>query len=521
MTGGIGATSIVAQRDTRRRAKENHEYRKAGSSRLIYWIGIAVFSWYAVRAQIQSITIDEADTYLVWVARTEPSHWLPGSNNHVLNSLLMRATSTVFGVNHLGIRLPALLGAATYLAACVILCQLLFSDRVMRAAVFITLACNPFVADYMVAGRGYSLALACLALEFVCGARILEDVRQGHHYSQVNRLLAVCSLCAGLGFSANFSFAFVHAAALGFIVLLVLRQRWSLRALMLATVPGAIAVLMTCSSILAGWRNVELIYGAQKISEMLKSVYQASFGDLNRFIVNPVLLPWLRKAPALLVTLLLACSAAVLLLVWRSRRAGAYPEREPALAFATLAAAVLAATLAAHAGMHYVAGFLLPMGRTALFIAFLVPLIAGCAAELRLGRAVPILRYAPTGLKWVMTACAVYFLMSGRLTYFREWRFDADCRQTYDHLAYYYGKFGISTIESSWKYRSCLEFYSAASGAEDFHFVDRGDRNSGGQRAYVLSWLDEEAFIRREDLAVRYRGPRSDVVIAIDPKLTK
>src|SRR5271165_4913848 len=78
--------------------------------------------WAVARACVQSITIDEADTYLVWVARHDPSHWSPASNNHILNSLLMRFFTAVFGPFHLTVRAPALLGAALYIAAAYLLC---------------------------------------------------------------------------------------------------------------------------------------------------------------------------------------------------------------------------------------------------------------------------------------------------------------------------------------------------------------------------------------------------------------
>ena len=60
--------------------------------------GTAIFAllWAVARACVQSITIDEADTYLVWVARRDPAHWQAASNNHVLNSLLMRLFTSVF-----------------------------------------------------------------------------------------------------------------------------------------------------------------------------------------------------------------------------------------------------------------------------------------------------------------------------------------------------------------------------------------------------------------------------------------
>src|SRR5881227_3371929 len=89
--------------------------------------GTAIFAfvWAVARACVQSITIDEADTYLVWVARPNPSHWEAASNNHVLNSLLMRLSTSVFGLSHLSVRAPALLGAAIYILMSLALCRLL------------------------------------------------------------------------------------------------------------------------------------------------------------------------------------------------------------------------------------------------------------------------------------------------------------------------------------------------------------------------------------------------------------
>ena len=87
--------------------------------------GTAIFAllWAVARACVQSITIDEADTYHFWVAPHGPSHWQAASNNHVLNSLLMRLFISVFGVSHLSVRAPALLGAALYIFAAYLLCR--------------------------------------------------------------------------------------------------------------------------------------------------------------------------------------------------------------------------------------------------------------------------------------------------------------------------------------------------------------------------------------------------------------
>src|SRR5260370_34536046 len=97
--------------------------------------------------------------YLVWVARHDPSHWQGASNNHILNSLLMRLFTSVFGVSHLSVRAPALLGAALYIGAAYLLCRKLTPDLRVQWPVFVCLVYNPFVFDHLVAARGYALAL--------------------------------------------------------------------------------------------------------------------------------------------------------------------------------------------------------------------------------------------------------------------------------------------------------------------------------------------------------------------------
>ena len=131
--------------------------------------------WMIARAAVQSITIDEADTYLVWAARPDPSHWEPGSNNHILNSVLIRLTTSVFGPSHLTMRAPALLGGIVYVLVCCWLSVTLMRARVLCWALFVCLVFNPFAFDYLVAARGYSLAIAFLT----CAIALLIAMQSG------------------------------------------------------------------------------------------------------------------------------------------------------------------------------------------------------------------------------------------------------------------------------------------------------------------------------------------------------
>src|SRR5262249_3905514 len=96
---------------------------KAIRSRLIL-AGVAAFAmaWAISRAAIQSITIDEAMTYNIFVHNG--LLFRAHTNNHILNSLLMYMCTKVLGVSQFTARLPALIGAALYITAVYRLCRL-------------------------------------------------------------------------------------------------------------------------------------------------------------------------------------------------------------------------------------------------------------------------------------------------------------------------------------------------------------------------------------------------------------
>lgn len=164
--------------------------------------GVFVMLWMIARAHAQAITIDEAESYLVWIARPDPSHWVPAASNHLLNSMLSRLFTTIFGASHLTVRLPALIGAAIYTCAAYSLCRLLTREALLQWLVFVCLVWNPFVLDYLVAARGYSLAVGFLMFAIAIAARYQRE-RDGQFPSPIIPC-ALCSISASLSFAANF-----------------------------------------------------------------------------------------------------------------------------------------------------------------------------------------------------------------------------------------------------------------------------------------------------------------------------
>src|ERR1017187_3009590 len=177
-------------------------------------ISTALFAlaWAVARAATQSITIDEADTYLSWVYRPGQL-WAQVSNNHILNSLCMLLSTSLFGLSEITVRLPALIGAALYVAAALYLTSLMASNRALRWALFVCLIYNPFVFDFFVAARGYSMAAAFLVWALAIPAGALIGKIEGAERSLLRACIA-SSLCAAVSFAANFAFAFADGAVL-------------------------------------------------------------------------------------------------------------------------------------------------------------------------------------------------------------------------------------------------------------------------------------------------------------------
>jgi hypothetical protein len=88
----------------------------------VYFLGavlVAVLTMNVYRAYTQCITIDEAFSYRMFV-RAPFRDMLKryDANNHVVNTLLEKATTRLFGASEFTLRIPSLLGGALFLFAC-------------------------------------------------------------------------------------------------------------------------------------------------------------------------------------------------------------------------------------------------------------------------------------------------------------------------------------------------------------------------------------------------------------------
>ena len=307
---------------------------------------VAAWVWIVWRAVTQSITIDEATTYLVFASRDFPGVFVPANNNHLLNTLVMWVATHALGTSHLTVRLGALIGATIYLGSVVVVVRRIGGGLLVEWPLLACLVFNPVMGDFLVAARGYGLAVGFL-MAGIAAAGI----------DRVRLRCAVCSLCAGLCFVSSFAFAFAAAA------MLVVLFFWRLeRRVLWSVLPGLAVTLLVAGWTLAHWPAGELWFGSHSLDEMTTSLTLPSLTRPDPQVIGAAAFrafeavkPWLIVLSGVIILLFL-----------------------PTLdILGRVYGAILALTLAAHLGSFWIFGLLLPKERTGLFLIPLLTLVVG------------------------------------------------------------------------------------------------------------------------------------------------
>src|SRR5579864_1501697 len=195
--------------------KMSHPPYRIGAQALL----VGLFAVCVYRAITQSIVYDEALTWELYISGPVSNIFhLYDANHHFLNTVLVRLSTALLGVSEWSMRLPALAGAALYFTACYRLARTAFGDGFSMLLAVTLATLNPFVLDFMVAARGYGLALAL----WMYAAALLLDAFSRQAYSKREMLVAGVTLA--LSVTANLVFV-LPAAALAGTALYFIRQR--------------------------------------------------------------------------------------------------------------------------------------------------------------------------------------------------------------------------------------------------------------------------------------------------------
>jgi hypothetical protein len=376
----------------------------------------ALFIVCVYRAITQSITHDEAFTWELYLAGPSSAIFHRfDANHHFLNTILMRISAAIFGTSEFSLRLPALLGAALYFAA-VDRLAFFFKNAWMHLLAVALMTLNPFVLDFMVAARGYGLALA-----FWTWALILIGEQ-----NPKRSLLAGTAL--GLSIMANLVFL-PPAGLLAAVGIYVWRNRATPpaeRKKKRSTAPQPIAPWIP---FLASFGGVCLLYllaapfenaslenfyvGADTIAESLRSLTRVSLQHSGPFQAQPWISKWVDIVAFAIAPLI---SLGGIFIGYRRRDA-----------FMLISGGVMIMSALGLIAMHLLLDRPYPADRTGIYFLSLVALMLALIGDREPKLAIPVLILG--------SLFAAQFATEFNLRKFYLWEYDADTKSIAQALA--------------------------------------------------------------------------------------
>jgi hypothetical protein len=454
------------------------------------WVILAaVLSLNVFRAVTQSLTIDEAFTYKVFVAAPwEEARQHVDPNNHVLNTLLEKISVGWWWPSESAIRTPSLLGGALYMGAALFLINLLFGITWKSVVVFCAMILNPIVLDYMSAARGYSLALGFLLCALLLMAR--AALKPGGKIADTC-LHGAVGVAMGLSASANLAFAIPCGVAM--VVSLIWarkgdsEQSWLRAGLMFATAGVTFGELMFGTFEEANVATFSL--GEASVVRSIHVLFLRSFQFPT--VAGGSLLP-----PLLAVVtgpLLIACLVGVVASI-----------RKPGLLLFPL---TLLGSVAALGALHLAVGLPYPYERTGIYVLPLMTLTIAGGIEVRwkiLSRAALLF----------LCAITVQYALELKADWYEEWKFDAGTKRAMQALTRFHGPDPVpSRMGISWVYQDSATYYARVWYLDWLAPLTRDDPGSADFDYYYLR-DEEQALVAERGLVILYRDPVSNAVLA-------
>lgn len=180
---------------------------------IIFWIaGILLLSYSTIRAVKIPMTIDEATTFLVYVQIPLKDVFLNNpvnTNNHFLNTLLIRLSTWILGDFDFAVRLPALFGHLLYILFSFKLIRAISNKTIVIICGIVLLHLNPYFMDFFGLARGYSLSWGLMMASMFYLYRYIQEKKDKYvNWSFVLAGLSVYSILIALNYFLALIIAF-------------------------------------------------------------------------------------------------------------------------------------------------------------------------------------------------------------------------------------------------------------------------------------------------------------------------
>lgn len=467
------------------------------------------------RAATQSIVHDEALTwelYLAGPASTIFQYYDP--NNHFLATILFRISTMLFGDSEFALRLPTVVAGAWFFWTVFRLCELLFGDGWFFLVGCAALTLNPILLDFLVAARGYGLAVAGLFWALYEMLKWLDERARGSGEVELRKRLWKAALGCSIAVAANLTLLMpVFVLATAFCVLL-LRKPDTLKPpespppaavrkkakkaktktaretanpyapfvnFVVPVILLAIAFLLAAPIDLA--RSQDFYVGAAEALKSLRNLMEVSFAYSDGSgVLHRIEQIWANFAlfflPIVAITALIV--AAIETRLVRS-------ILSVATLFSSLAVVGSALLLAA---AHLISGIPYPQDRTGIYFVPLASLAALGLARM-LSERPGFSRWMGGAIAIVLVSFALEFAAQWNVKSFWVWRYDVDTKRVFEALeAAPKPNAGPIRLGVSWIFEPGLNYYRIVRKATWMAPVER-DGFDGTRQFYVVSPEDQ------------------------------
>lgn len=491
-----------------------------------------MFAVNVYRAIHQSITADEAFTFDYYIVN--PFNWILlvySTNNHVLHTLLCRLSVKALGISELTMRLPSLLGGLLYLVFVYKLCSHLFRNQWTFLLAVSALSLNPFIMDYLSVARGYGMALGFFVAGLYFMIRFFDDLPNTANGNRVTG----AAILLGLSISANLVFLFPVVALAVTLTLLRIadpkqaagwkRLSWTIGRVWLPfIITAALFVAIPVAHQQHGTFRPDL-YGKDSLRDTTLSLVRPSLFHQNGPYITQAMPASIGRSIEIVtrwvVPALLALLFAIAIPVcWRWLRERDLRRLGSVDGAYLLIGAVLAISLGMLIAARYLAGFLYPLDRTAIYLVALVTLewmllIEKALALPGLNRAIGVLAAAPVAIAIVL------FLRGFTTSYYYEWRYDAGTKRIFQLLQQMHqpGSNRQMKLGVVWMLDFSFNFYRHMYQADWLAKVDRNPPPEAGGYDYYVLLPENDPATRKLGLRVVYRDPISEQELEVPDNL--
>ena len=195
---------------------------------------VAFGMYVLLRAWNIPVTVDECSTAMTHVPRKVFDILFLKSdanpNNHILNTLLAKGFTGLFGWHPFVFRIPALLGALAYAWAGFLLCRRLSDNAWVGAFAYGMLLGQPYMLEFFSLARGYSLGLGCMTVAIWFAYRFFKE--------NSRRDLLWSAFFAGLAVYGNFTQILFFAPFVGLLLLAAWQKKTDIAGFLHQTGPA-------------------------------------------------------------------------------------------------------------------------------------------------------------------------------------------------------------------------------------------------------------------------------------------